>query len=77
MELTHPRLATLATCNLNQWALDFDGNMRRIKESIDKARAKGARYRVRRRAWRARTRLLSSREFCTARFVQVLVSQHE
>lgn len=38
--------ATLATCNLNQWALDFDGNYERIIESIIQAKAKGARYRL-------------------------------
>ena len=27
-------LATIATCNLDQWALDWDGNLRRIEESI-------------------------------------------
>lgn len=41
------RVATLATCNLNQWAMDFDGNLRRIIESIERARAAGATYRVR------------------------------
>ena len=40
------RLATVATCNLNQWAMDFGGNLERIKASILKAREKGARYRV-------------------------------
>lgn len=40
------QLTTLATCNLNQWALDFDGNLQRIVESIQIARAKGARYRL-------------------------------
>ncbi len=40
------RLATLATCNLNQWAMDFGGNLERIKASIVQARDKGARYRV-------------------------------
>ena len=24
---SHVRVAKLATCNLNQWALDFDGNL--------------------------------------------------
>lgn len=43
----HHRLATVATCNLNQWALDFDGNLRRIVESIERAKARSARYRVR------------------------------
>ena len=32
----------LATCNLNQWALDFDGNLTRIVDSIRQAKAKGA-----------------------------------
>lgn len=27
------RKVTLACCALNQWALDFEGNLRRIKES--------------------------------------------
>ena len=40
------RLATLATCNLDQWALDFDGNLARITASIDEAKRRGARYRV-------------------------------
>ncbi len=38
--------ATLATCNLNQWALDFEGNCERIIESIKCAKAAGARYRL-------------------------------
>ncbi|KAF8062623.1 glutamine-dependent NAD(+) synthetase [Scenedesmus sp. PABB004] len=40
------RLATLATCNLNQWAMDFSGNLERIQRSIADARAAGATYRV-------------------------------
>ena len=40
------RNATLATCALNQWALDFDGNYERIAQSIALAKAQGARYRV-------------------------------
>ena len=40
------RIATLATCNLNQWALDFDGNLERVKRSIKQARDAGATYRV-------------------------------
>jgi NAD+ synthase (glutamine-hydrolysing) len=39
-------LVTLATCNLNQWALDFDGNKQRIIESIKTSKEKGARYRI-------------------------------
>lgn len=41
------RLATLATCNLNQWSMDFSGNLERIKESIRRAKEAGATYRVR------------------------------
>jgi NAD+ synthase (glutamine-hydrolysing) len=40
------KLVTLATCNLNQWALDFEGNLGRIVESIEIAKARGARYRL-------------------------------
>lgn len=40
------RYVTLATCNLNQWALDFDGNCSRILESIRVAKQRGARLRV-------------------------------
>lgn len=39
-------LVTLATCNLNQWALDFDGNLERILESCRQARLAGASYRL-------------------------------
>ena len=38
--------ATLATCNLNQWSLDFEGNCDRIIESIERAKAAGAKYRL-------------------------------
>jgi predicted amidohydrolase len=40
------RLATLATCSLNQWALDFDGNLSRTLESCAEAARRGATYRV-------------------------------
>eukprot|EP01137_Pigoraptor_chileana_P003266 Opistho-2@43201 len=40
------RLTTLAVCTLNQWALDFDGNLRRILESIRIAKRLGAAYRL-------------------------------
>ena len=40
------RLITLATCALNQWALDFEGNHRRIRESILLAKNVGATYRI-------------------------------
>ena len=36
----------LATCNLNQWALDFDNNLKRIISSIEISKQKGAKYRV-------------------------------
>jgi hypothetical protein len=36
----------IATCNLNQWALDFDGNLERIIASIRQAKELGARYRL-------------------------------
>ncbi|KAF0983702.1 hypothetical protein FDP41_007617 [Naegleria fowleri] len=39
-------LVTLATCNLDQWALDFSGNLERVKQSIKIAKEKGARYRM-------------------------------
>lgn len=32
----------MATCNLNQWAMDFDGNLKNIKESICRAKEAGA-----------------------------------
>ncbi|KAF2193783.1 putative glutamine-dependent NAD(+) synthetase [Zopfia rhizophila CBS 207.26] len=39
------RLMTVATCSLNQWALDFEGNLARIKESIHEAKRRGAHLR--------------------------------
>ncbi|KAF6029406.1 hypothetical protein EB796_012285 [Bugula neritina] len=36
----------LAVCSLNQWAMDFEGNLQRILESIRQAKAMGARYRL-------------------------------
>lgn len=39
-------LCVVATCNLNQWALDFDGNLERIQRSIAEAKRLGARYRL-------------------------------
>ncbi|KAJ4295491.1 glutamine-dependent NAD(+) synthetase [Kalmusia sp. IMI 367209] len=40
------RLMHVATCALNQWALDFVGNKDRIVESIHIAKSKGAKLRV-------------------------------
>ncbi|KAI9138932.1 hypothetical protein BKA69DRAFT_1088728 [Paraphysoderma sedebokerense] len=39
-------LAIVATCALDQWALDFEGNYLRILESIKIAKEKGAKLRV-------------------------------
>ena len=39
-------LARVATCNLNQWAMDFRGNLERIKESIREAKAAGCTFRT-------------------------------
>jgi predicted amidohydrolase len=36
----------VATCSLNQWALDFDGNLGRIKQSIHEAKKQGCTLRV-------------------------------
>lgn len=36
----------VAVCQLNQSALDFDGNLARVKRSIEMARDQGARYRL-------------------------------
>lgn len=46
--MNHSRgnLITVATCNLNQWSLDFDGNVKRILQSCAEARAEGASYRL-------------------------------
>lgn len=38
--------ANVASCALNQWALDYEGNLERIVASILEAKKKGARLRV-------------------------------
>lgn len=40
------RLLKVASCNLNQWAMDFDCNLENIKDSISKAKAAGASIRL-------------------------------
>lgn len=40
------KYATVATCTLNQWAMDFDGNLSRVCESIERAKRSGARLRL-------------------------------
>nr|XP_033338740.1 glutamine-dependent NAD(+) synthetase isoform X2 [Megalopta genalis] len=39
------RTVTVAACTLNQWAMDFSGNSRRILQSIQEAKEAGATYR--------------------------------
>ena len=36
----------VATCNLNQWAMDFDGNLERVKDSIIECKKRGCVLRV-------------------------------
>jgi len=38
--------AVVATCALDQWAMDFQGNYERILASCEQARARGARFRL-------------------------------
>lgn len=40
------QLITLATCSLNQWAMDWEGNLARIRTSILKAKEAGATLRT-------------------------------
>lgn len=40
------RKITVAVATLNQWALDFEGNLSRILQSIIEAREMGATYRT-------------------------------
>jgi NAD+ synthase (glutamine-hydrolysing) len=40
------RLFTVATCSLNQWVMDWEGNRKRIVESIRIAKERGARFRT-------------------------------
>lgn len=39
-------LVTVAACQLNQWALDWEGNIDRIIKSIIEAKSLGAKLRV-------------------------------
>ena len=38
--LVNLAIANVATCNLNQWVLDFKGNRERILRSIKEAKAR-------------------------------------
>ncbi|PKA59069.1 NAD+ synthase (glutamine-hydrolysing) [Apostasia shenzhenica] len=40
------RLLKVSTCNLKQWAMDFDNNLRNVKESISNAKEAGAAIRI-------------------------------
>mmetsp|Transcript_42560 Transcript_42560/g.92706 ORF Transcript_42560/g.92706 Transcript_42560/m.92706 type:complete len:743 (+) Transcript_42560:62-2290(+) len=40
------RHVKLATCNLNQWAMDFKGNLWRVRESIREAKEEGCTFRT-------------------------------
>lgn len=40
------RIVKLATCNLNQWAMDFEGNLKRIKESLQQAKNEKVTFRT-------------------------------
>ena len=44
--ITMGRKVTVAVCSLNQWALDFEGNLARILQSIMEAKDLGASYRT-------------------------------
>lgn len=44
--MTTPALARVATCNLNQWAMDFPGNLERVEASIKAAKAAGCTFRT-------------------------------
>jgi NAD+ synthase (glutamine-hydrolysing) len=46
LQFVEQPIVNLATCNLNQMALDFTGNQRRIIESIILAKAAGCTYRL-------------------------------
>jgi len=46
LQFAEQPIVNLATCNLNQMALDFTGNQRRIIESIKQAKAAGCKYRL-------------------------------
>ena len=46
MALHHTPLVKIATCNLNQWNMDFKGNLKRIVESIKQAKAMQCTFRT-------------------------------
>ena len=44
--MSSSNIITVSTCTLNQWSLDFDGNLERIYESCVQAKNAGATYRL-------------------------------
>ena len=46
MALHHTPLVKIATCNLNQWNMDFKGNLNRIVESIKQAKSMQCTFRT-------------------------------
>lgn len=44
--LKAPKLVKVATCNLNQWAMDFKGNLQRVMLSITEAKEQGCTFRT-------------------------------
>uniref|UniRef100_A0A7S4C0W7 Glutamine-dependent NAD(+) synthetase n=1 Tax=Chrysotila carterae TaxID=13221 RepID=A0A7S4C0W7_CHRCT len=46
LTFARPKLFTVATCSLNQWSLDFVGNLKRVSLSIQQAKEKGATFRT-------------------------------
>jgi hypothetical protein len=46
MDATTPIILKVATCNLNQWAMDFDLNRENILTSLRLAKEAGAHYRT-------------------------------
>lgn len=41
-----PKLVKVATCNLNCWAMDFKGNLERVRQSIKEAKEQQCRFRT-------------------------------
>ena len=46
MEVNFQRVVKVASCTLNQWAMDFEGNKRRIIESLKKCVENGTNIRI-------------------------------
>jgi len=46
MHAFQPALIRVATCNLNQWSMEFETNLRNVRTSILEAKRQGASYRT-------------------------------